>query len=120
MQRYLIMLGALFVAIIVMSLIKSWQQRCAIARGEDPHSVRGITWAHLVGAVAGLAVFFLGVILLERTASGPDTAYRPATLEDGVISSGGFVEEGDTKDHQAGDAQAGDRGGSPGGDGNGG
>ena len=33
MRRYLIMLSALFVAIIVMTLIKSWQRRRALARG---------------------------------------------------------------------------------------
>ena len=36
MRRYLIMLSALFVAIIVMTLVKSWQRRRALARGEDP------------------------------------------------------------------------------------
>ena len=63
MRRYLIMLSALFVAIIVMTLIKSWQRRRALARGEDPEAINGITIAHLIGALAGLTVFFLGVFL---------------------------------------------------------
>ena len=59
MRRYLIMLSALFVAIIVMTLITSWQRRRALARGEDPEAINGITIAHLIGALAGLAVFSL-------------------------------------------------------------
>ena len=94
MRRYLIMLSALFVAIIVMTLIKSWQRRRAIARGEDPEAIKGITIAHLIGAFAGLVVFFLSVYLLEGTSSPPGTAYRPAVITDGQISSGGFEEGG--------------------------
>lgn len=90
MRRYLIMLSALFVAIIVMTLIKSWQRRRALARGEDPEAINGITIAHLIGALAGLAFFFLGVFLLEGTSSAPDATYRPAVITDGQISSGGF------------------------------
>ena len=90
MRRYLIMLSALFVAIIVMTLVKSWQRRRALARGEDPEAINGITIAHLVGALAGLAVFFLGVFLLEGTSSAPDATYRPAVITDGQISSGSF------------------------------
>ena len=74
MRRYLIMLSALFVAIIVMTMIKSWQRRRAIARGEDPEAIKGITIAHLTGAFAGLVVFFLSVYLLEGTSSAPGTA----------------------------------------------
>ena len=90
MRRYLIILSALLVAIIVMTLIKSWQRRRAITHGEDPEVVSGITIAHLIGALAGLAVFFLGVFLLEGTSSAPDATYRPAVITDGQISSGSF------------------------------
>ena len=92
MRHLLIMLSAFFVAIIVMTLIKSWQRRSALARGKDPEALKGITGAHLVGALAGLMVFFLGVILLEGTSSSPDTTYRPAVITEGQISSGGFDE----------------------------
>ena len=90
MRRYLIMLSALFVAIIVMTLITSWQRRRALARGEDPEAINGITIAHLIGALAGLAVFFLGVFVLEGASSAPDAAYRPAVIMNGQISAGGF------------------------------
>ncbi len=90
MRRYLIMLSALFVAIIVMTLITGWQRRRALARGEDPEAINGITIAHLIGALAGLVVFFLGVFVLEGTSSAPDAAYRPAVITDGQISAGGF------------------------------
>ena len=106
MRRYLIMLSALFVAIIVMTLIKSWQRRRALARGEDPEAINGITIAHLIGALAGLAVFFLGVFLLEGTSSAPEATYRPAVVTDGQISSGGF-EDGNP---EKGDPEEGNRG----------
>ena len=106
MRRYLIMLSALFVAIIVMTLIKSLQRRRALARGEDPEAINGITIAHLIGALAGLAVFFLGVFLLEGTSSAPDATYRPAVVTDGQISSGGF-EDGNP---EKGDPEEGNRG----------
>ena len=92
MRQYLIMLSALFVAIIVMTLIKSWQRRQALVRGENPEVVTGITVAHLIGALAGLFVFFLSVYLLEGTSSSPAQTYRPAVITDGQISSGGFEE----------------------------
>ncbi len=92
MRHLLIMLSAFFAAIIVITLIKSWQRRSALARSEDPEALKGITGAHLIGALAGLVVFFLGVILLEGTSSSPDKTYRPAVLNEGQISSGGFDE----------------------------
>ncbi len=92
MHRYLFVLGAFFVAIMVMTLIKSWQRRRALSRGEDLDSVTGVTVAHLLGALAGLFVFFLSVILLEGTSSSPDKTYRPAVITDKRISSGGFEE----------------------------
>jgi hypothetical protein len=106
MRRYLIMLSALFVAIIVMTLIKSWQRRRAIARGEDPEAIKGITIAHLIGAFAGLVVFFLSVCLLEGTSSAPGTAYRPAVITDGQISSGGFEEGGQSDGVQSDGVQS--------------
>ena len=109
MRRYLIMLSALFVAIIVMTLIKSWQRRRALSRGEDPGVVSGITIAHLIGALAGLAVFFLGVFLLEGTSSAPDATYRPAVITDGQISSGGF-EDGNPEKRNPEEGSRGDGG----------
>ena len=92
MRHLLIMLSAFFAAIIVITLIKSWQRRSALARSEDPEELKGITVAHLIGALAGLAVFFLSVVLLEGTSSSPDATYRPAVITGGQISSGGFDE----------------------------
>ena len=91
MRRYVIVLIALMVAILVMSLIKSWQKQQAIKRGEDPEATNGISVAHLWGAITGLAVFFLGVVLLETTASRPEGAYQPAQIQDGKITSGTFT-----------------------------
>jgi hypothetical protein len=48
-----------------------------------------------VGALAGLAVFFLGAVLLERGASGPPGKYQPAQIKDGKIVPGGFDDSAD-------------------------
>lgn len=105
MRRYLIILSALFAAIMVMSLIKSWQKRQAVARGGNAQDIKGITSAHLFGALAGLLVFFFGVVVLEDTASAPEGTYRPATLADGVVSSGGFEVKDNVPVAGNGDAQ---------------
>ena len=90
MRQYLILLSAFFVAIIVMTLIKSWQRRRALARSDNQEVSEGITSAHLIGALAGLVVFFLSVFLLEGTSSSPIMTYRPAVIIDGQISPGDF------------------------------
>ncbi|MEC7211568.1 MAG: hypothetical protein VXW25_06090 [Pseudomonadota bacterium] len=48
--------------------------------------------AHVIGGLVGLAVFFLGAVMLETGASSPGSAYEPAQLKDGKISSGRFTE----------------------------
>ena len=92
MRRYLIIAIAILAAILVMSLIKAVQARRAKARGETLPDSAGIGMHHIIGACAGLAVFFLGAILLERGAADPTKSYQPATLKDGKITSGGFDE----------------------------
>ena len=89
MRRYIIIAIAVMAAILVMSLVKMIQVRRAKARGEIPHKTAGIDISHVIGALVGLAVFFAAV-LLESGASAPWTAYEPATLKDGKISSGNF------------------------------
>lgn len=90
MRRYLIILTALLAAVLVMSLIKAWQRRRAIARGEDLESLKGISWAHLIGAIVGMIVFFVGALWVESNAAGPGSAYQPAQLDGGKVTSGGF------------------------------
>jgi len=92
MRRYLIIAIAIMAAILVMSLIKAVQARRAKARGEIPHKTSGIDMSHVVGALVGLAVFFLGAVMLETGASKPGATYKPAELKDGKISSGRFTE----------------------------
>ena len=94
MRRYLIILTALMAAILVMSLIKAWQRRRAIARGEDLTKLQGISWAHLIGAIVGMIVFFIGVLWIEQNAAGPDSKYQPAQLKDNKVTSGGFDTDG--------------------------
>lgn len=90
MRRYIIIAIAIMAAILVMSLVKAIQARRAKARGEIPHKTAGIDMSHVIGALVGLAVFFLGAVMLETGASGPGATYKPAVLKDGKISSGGF------------------------------
>ncbi|MEC7238357.1 MAG: hypothetical protein VXW17_10040 [Pseudomonadota bacterium] len=92
MRRYLIIAIAIMAAILVMSLVKVIQARRARARGEIPHKTAGIDMAHVIGGLVGLAVFFLGAVMLETGASSPGSAYEPAQLKDGKISSGRFTE----------------------------
>ena len=94
MRRYLIIAIAIMAAILVMSLIKAVQTRRAKARGETPPESDGIGVHHIIGACAGLAVFFIGAILLESGAADPTKSYQPATLQDGKITSGGFDDGG--------------------------
>lgn len=90
MRRYLIIAIAIMAAILVMSLIKAVQARRARARGETPPESAGIGMHHVIGAGVGLAVFFVGAVLLERGAADPTKSYQPAALKDGRITSGGF------------------------------
>ncbi|MGC6453794.1 MAG: hypothetical protein ACON31_07790 [Candidatus Puniceispirillaceae bacterium] len=94
MRRYLIIAIAVMAAILVMSLVKAIQARRARARGEIPHKTSGIDVSHVIGALVGLAVFFLGAVLLETGAAGPGSDYRPAMLKDGKITSGDFTSDG--------------------------
>ena len=61
MRRYLIILSALGAAIIVISLVKAWQRRRAIKAGLDPSDIK-ISTSYITGGLAGLIVFFIGVI----------------------------------------------------------
>ena len=90
MRRYIIIAIAIMAAILVMSLVKWWQARRAKARGETVTPGAGIEISHVIGALVGLAVFFVGAGLLETGASKPGTTYQPAQIKDGKISAGGF------------------------------
>lgn len=92
MRKYLIIATAILAAILVMSLIKSWQARRAKAKGETLPKNAGIGMAHLIGALVGLAVFFVGAVALEQGASAPEGVYKPAQLNDGKVTSGGFAD----------------------------
>ena len=94
MRRYLIIAIAIMAAILVMSLVKMIQARRAKARGEIPHKTSGIDMSHVIGALVGLAVFFIGAVLLESGAAGPGSDYQPASLKDGKITSGDFSSGG--------------------------
>ena len=54
--------------------------------------------SHVIGGLVGLAVFFLGAVMLETGASDPGSTYRPAVLKDGKISSGSFSESDNGSD----------------------
>jgi len=94
MRRYLIIATAILAAILVMSLVKAWQNRRAHLRGEEP-DIQLIGLPAVVGALAGLAGFFVGAVLLERGAAGPPEKYQPAQIKDGKIVPGGFDDSAD-------------------------
>ena len=88
MRTILIMLSALGAAILVLSMLKSWQRRRAEQRGETVSD--RVSVIHLISLVAGLAVFFIGALWLESNSASPGSVYAPATIEDGTVKSGGF------------------------------
>ena len=88
MRTILIMLSALGAAILALNLLKSWQRRRADQRGETVSE--GISVVHLISAVVGFAVFFMGALWLESCSAPPGSVYAPATIEGGEVKSGGF------------------------------
>ena len=92
MRRYLIIAIAILAAILVMSLVKLWQDRRARARGEKIDT-QLIGLPAVVGALAGIAVFFIGVAMLELGSAAPAGQYQPAQIKDGKVVPGGFSED---------------------------
>ena len=90
MRQFLIIAIALLAAILVMTIIKAWQDRLARKASKAAPARARIGVAHIIGLLVGLAVFFLGAVVLERGASGPWSDYQPATITDGKITSGEF------------------------------
>ena len=88
MRTILIILSALGAALLVLNMLKSWQRRLAERRGEVASDRMSVI--HLISAVVGLTVFFLGALWLESNSATPGSAYAPATMEDGAVKSGGF------------------------------
>ena len=88
MRTILIMLSALGAAILALNLLKNWQMRRAEERGETvPDRISAI---HMISVLVGLAVFFIGALWLESNSASPGSVYTPATIEDGMLKSGGF------------------------------
>ena len=88
MRTILIILSALGAAILALNLLKSWQRRRADQRGETVSE--GISVIHLMSVLVGLTVFFVGALWLESSSAPPGSVYAPATIESGVVKSGGF------------------------------
>ena len=88
MRTILIILSALGAAILVLNLLKSWQQRRAEEHGETVSDQ--ISIIHLISVVAGLAVFFIGAFWLESNSAPPGSLYAPAAIENGTVKSGRF------------------------------
>ena len=88
MRTILIILSALGVAILVLNLLKNWQQRRAEQCGEVVSD--RISVINLISVAVGLAVFFIGALWLESNSAPPGSMYAPATIQDGTLKSGGF------------------------------
>ena len=83
MRRYLIILIAILVGLIVLVLIDK------LANQTDPK--KGLRNAHIWGATAALAVLAFGFYWLEMEAAAPTTDYIPAKVIDGQIVQPDFV-----------------------------
>ena len=99
MRRYIIIAIAILAAILVMSLVKLWQDHRARARGEEIET-QLIGLPTVVGALAGLAVFFLGVVMLEHGSAAPPGQYQPAQIKDGRVVPGEFSDNTNAKQQQ--------------------
>lgn len=88
MRAILIVLSALGAAILVLNLLKHWQQRRAQELGETVSD--RISMIHLISVVVGLAVFLIGALWLESNSAPPGALYAPAAIENGTMKSGGF------------------------------
>ena len=88
MRTILIILSALGAAILVLNLLKNWQRRRADQRGETVSD--RVSVVHLISVAVGLAVFFIGALWIESDSAPPGSLYAPATIEDGMVKSGGF------------------------------
>ena len=88
MRTIFIILSALGAAILVLNLLKNWQRRRADQRGETVSD--RVSVVHLISVAVGLAVFFIGALWLESDSAPPGSLYAPATIEDGMVKSGGF------------------------------
>ena len=64
MRTILIILSALGAAILVLNLLKNWQQRRAEELGENVSD--RVSLINLISVVVGLAVFFVGAMWLQR------------------------------------------------------
>ena len=103
MRRYIIIAIAILAAILVMSLVKLWQDRRARARGEEINT-QLIGLPAVVGGAAGLAVFFLGVMMLEHGSAAPAGEYQPAQIKDGKVLPGAFSDDIEAKPIQKNDS----------------
>tara|TARA_B100000989_G_C19467422_1_gene439010 strand:- start:363 stop:641 length:279 start_codon:yes stop_codon:yes gene_type:complete len=88
MRTIFIVLSSLGAAILVLNLLKNWQQRRAEERGETVSD--RISMIHLISVVVGLVVFFIGAFWLESNSAPPGSIYAPAAIENGKVKSGGF------------------------------
>ena len=83
MRRYLIILIAILVGLMVLVLIDK------LANNKDPK--KGLRNAHIWGASAALAVLAFGFYWLELEAAAPSSSYVPAKVIDGKIIQPDFV-----------------------------
>ena len=88
MRTIIIILSALGAAILVLSFLKSWQRHRSSQRGEIPSE--SVSFIHLISALVGLSVFFIGALWLESNSAPPGSIYAPAKILDGTVKSGEF------------------------------
>ena len=87
MRAILVMISALGAAFLLISLLKSWQIRKAINRGQRPEEIKN---NYILGAIVAVVVFAAGGFWLERNSALPNSSYFPAKIENGTVTGGGF------------------------------
>ncbi len=87
MRAILVIISALGAAILLTSLLKQWQIRKALSRGQPQEKIEN---NYIFGATVAVVVFGAGVFWLEWNSAPPNLTYLPAKIESGTITGGGF------------------------------
>ncbi len=87
MRAILVIISALGAAILLVSLLKSWQIRKAASSNQPTTNIGN---NYIFGAIVFGFVFTVSVWWLEWNSASPSLIYLPAKIEGGAIIGGVF------------------------------
>ena len=87
MRAILVIISALGAAVLLTSLLKSWQIRRALNLGQPTEKIEN---NYIFGATVAVVVFGLCVCWLEWNSALPNSTYLPAKIENGAVTGGEF------------------------------